>query len=100
MVKLGKTIKSLRIETGLKQKELAEKIGISPNYLSLIENDKREPSISLIEKIAEVLNIPASYIMWHALERPKNLPQEQINFYDTMKDLLSEIQMLREKYES
>lgn len=52
---LGDNIKNYRNKIHLRQKELAEKAGISANYLSLIESGKRYPSLSIIGKISEIL---------------------------------------------
>ncbi len=39
---LGKLIKLYRISIGLRQSELADQIGVSQNYMSLVESGKRE----------------------------------------------------------
>ncbi|MHB8131928.1 MAG: helix-turn-helix domain-containing protein [Mobilitalea sp.] len=61
---IGKNIKVFRINAGLKQKELADKLGKKVQYLSAIENDKREPSLSFLRQIAGALNVPASSLLW------------------------------------
>lgn len=33
-------------------------------YLSAVENEKREPSLSLLKQIAEVIGVPASMLLW------------------------------------
>ena len=38
----GKQIKIARIHAGLKQKELADQLGVSLNHLNMVENGKRE----------------------------------------------------------
>ena len=49
-------IKIKRIEKGLKQYELASQVGISREYLRLIENGKaKNPSIAVMKKISEIL---------------------------------------------
>lgn len=50
-------IKEIRKEKGVTQKELAEKIGISYNYLSNLENNKFEIKLGLLLKISNVLNL-------------------------------------------
>lgn len=50
---LGFIIKKLRLFHGDKQKELAESVGISSAYLSEMEAGKKQPSIDLVNKIAE-----------------------------------------------
>jgi DNA-binding XRE family transcriptional regulator len=49
---LGQNIKIARIRAKLFQGELAKQIGISQNYLCLIEGDKQKPSLDVLEKIA------------------------------------------------
>lgn len=52
---LGKRIGMLRRQKGLKQDELAEKLGISPQAVSKWENDQTCPDISLLPKLAQIL---------------------------------------------
>lgn len=66
---VGKNIKLFRINANLKQKELAAKLEIKDSYLSLIENEKKEPSLSLLKKIAEVLNVPMAMFFWENMEK-------------------------------
>ncbi|MEW6003288.1 MAG: helix-turn-helix transcriptional regulator [Nitrospirota bacterium] len=66
---VGKNIKLFRINANLKQKELAKKLEIKDSYLSLIENEKKEPSLSLLKKISEVLNVPIGMFFWENMEK-------------------------------
>jgi transcriptional regulator with XRE-family HTH domain len=61
---VGKNIKLFRINAGLKQKELAEKLGKKAQYINAIENEKKEPSLSLLKEIAHVLKVPISMFFW------------------------------------
>jgi len=76
MFQLGKTIKRLRTETGLSQRELAEAAGLTPSFLSLIESGEREPSLATIRSLAKALKTPAEIVIWDAVEVPKNLNKE------------------------
>jgi len=67
---IGKNIKIFRINAGLKQKELADKLGKKVQYLSAIENDKREPSLSFLRQIADALGVPASTLLWENIDTP------------------------------
>lgn len=58
--KIGKKLRRAREESGLTQKEVAKKAGIHYNHYNRIENDKAEPSVPVLEKIAKVLNIKSS----------------------------------------
>lgn len=49
------TIKQLRKEAGLRQEDLAEKVGVSRQTIIAIENDKYNPTLELAMKLAKVL---------------------------------------------
>jgi len=62
---LGNAIKVMRTAAGLKQKKLADMVGVSVNYLSLVENGKREPSLSFLNRLAEALGVPTGmFFLW------------------------------------
>jgi transcriptional regulator with XRE-family HTH domain len=55
--KLGQRIASLRKGRKLTQEQLAEAIGCSVEFISLIERGVNAPSVSGLEKFAEILKI-------------------------------------------
>lgn len=59
---IGKNIKKFRTLANLTQTDLARKALISRNYLSLLENNQREPSIATLERISKALDIPTSVL--------------------------------------
>jgi transcriptional regulator with XRE-family HTH domain len=63
-VNIGKGIKFVRVAANLRQSEMAERLQISQNYLSLLENNKADPSIELIRRISEVFGVPANFLLW------------------------------------
>jgi transcriptional regulator with XRE-family HTH domain len=65
---VGKNIKLFRINAGLKQKDLANTIGVKDSYLSTIESGKKEPSLTLLKKISSALGIPLSIFFWEETE--------------------------------
>lgn len=54
---LGKRIKQIRKTAKLTQERLAEKTGLSIEYISRIERGIAQPSLKTIEKMVEVLNV-------------------------------------------
>ena len=52
---IGSKIRKLRLEKGITQIELAKKAGISNTYLSDIENERTNPSLKTLFKIAKAL---------------------------------------------
>ena len=55
---LGKRIKTLRENAHLTQEKLAEKTGISLDYLGKIEVSINKPGIKTILKLANALDVP------------------------------------------
>lgn len=55
---LGKAIKFARTGLDLTQAELAELSGVSTSYISLIEQNKRDPNIGMLNEISRCLNLP------------------------------------------
>lgn len=59
---VGEKIKFFREKAKLTQKELADKLSsYNKNYITLIENNKRAPSLKVLIEIADVLNIDLAY---------------------------------------
>ncbi len=52
--KIGALIHGARLEKGLTQEELAEKVGTTKSYISKIENNIKEVRISTLQKIVEL----------------------------------------------
>ena len=52
--RIGVLIQGARLEKGLTQEELAEKVGTTKSYISKIENDIKEVRISTLQKIVEL----------------------------------------------
>lgn len=52
--KIGALIHDTRIEMGMTQEQLAEKVGTTKSYISQIENNIKEARISTLQKIIEL----------------------------------------------
>lgn len=52
-----RTLKGLRADFNLTQKEVAEKIGVSPDTISKWENGKTYPDVEDIWKIEELFSV-------------------------------------------
>lgn len=52
--KIGALIHDTRIELGMTQEQLAEKVGTTKSYISKIENNVKEARISTLQKIIEL----------------------------------------------
>ncbi len=54
--KLGKTLKHIRMDKGMTQEALAEKVGIHPTYVGKLESGKNNVSVKMLFKISRALN--------------------------------------------
>ncbi|WOK07338.1 helix-turn-helix transcriptional regulator [Imperialibacter roseus] len=52
--KIGALIQEARLEKGLTQEELAQKVGTTKSYISKIENNIKEVRLSTLKKIVEL----------------------------------------------
>lgn len=50
-------LKAERVNKGIKQKDLAKQLGVTPQYLNSIENGRTEPRRDLMQKISNLLEI-------------------------------------------
>ena len=74
----GLKLKLLRITRGIRQYDLAIRVGIAPNRLSEIESGRRQPSLDLLEALRRALQWsgsensgrPDEFEMVRAHERP------------------------------
>ena len=60
---LGIRIKSLRIEKGMTQEELANKTNVTKSTISYYENDKRTPTVANLHELADILNVSFDYLV-------------------------------------
>lgn len=58
---LGLKLRGLRRERYLSQRMLAERAGVSPNAISLIEREEISPSVATLQRLASALNVKMSY---------------------------------------
>lgn len=60
---LNASIKQLRISRGLNQVELAKKLSVTKQTVSNWENDNIQPSIDMLERMADFFNVSTDYLL-------------------------------------
>ena len=60
---IGDVLKRMRIIYGYKASEMSSELGISASYLSEIENNKKQPSLDLLQKYADIYGIRLSSLI-------------------------------------
>lgn len=60
---LNKRIKSLRLNRGYSQVELAKRLGVSKQAVSNWENDNIQPSIEMLIRLADLFGVTTDYLL-------------------------------------
>ena len=62
--RLGMRIKQLRTKQGLSVRDLAEKVGVSHAYISMLETGaKTNPSLDLVKQLAKALKVKLTELL-------------------------------------
>ncbi|WP_026924158.1 helix-turn-helix domain-containing protein [Glycomyces arizonensis] len=63
LISLGKQIRHLRKRRGMSLDDLGGAVGTAPSQLSLIENGKREPKLSMLRALARALGVSSDELL-------------------------------------
>ena len=96
---LGEALRQLRLFYGIKQKDLARRLGVSASYLSEIEKgEKPNISMDIIKKYSDVFRISPSYILLFSEKLQQNEQEIKIN-KNAAKKILNIMRWISEKRE-
>ncbi len=80
----GQRLKHLRRTRGLTLAELGQRVGRAPSALSLLENGRREPKLSLLNALAEALHVGPSELL--SRDPPNRRAQLEIAIEEAQQD--------------
>jgi len=60
---LGKELKQVREASGMSQESLAFEAGVHRTYISLLERDKKSPTLNVLFRICKALEISAAELI-------------------------------------
>jgi len=84
LILFGQRLRHLRRARGLTLAALGERVGRAPSVLSLLENGRREPKLSLIEALASALSVPSGELMRR--QAPSRRAQLEIAVEEAQRD--------------
>tara|TARA_R110000868_G_scaffold410505_6_gene698905 strand:+ start:2473 stop:2748 length:276 start_codon:yes stop_codon:yes gene_type:complete len=84
---LSRAIKLCRQSKGLTQKALACKAKLSTSYLSLLERNKRDLNIKVLEEIADAMDISVVLLIFLAAEE-EEIPELSVELKNEFKQLI------------
>ncbi|WP_289146750.1 helix-turn-helix transcriptional regulator [uncultured Megamonas sp.] len=84
---IGERIKNLRISRKISARQLAIKCNVSPAQISMIESSSTNPSLDLLERICNILDISLSDFF---IDKQQSLSATQIELMNLSKELSDE----------
>lgn len=90
-------LKTLRLQDGLTQGELAERIGVGKSTISMWEKGDRTPSLEMLETLADFFNVSLSEL-WGDEKKPaamdgSGLSEEEMEIIDLLRAAPPEARM-------
>lgn len=68
----GKRLREVRMAREMTQQQLADCIGLALRSYQCYEQGAREPSLQMLVKLADVLNVPTDYLLCRDLSLLKS----------------------------
>ena len=62
-MEFGQKLKELRIHSGLTQKQLAERMGVSKSVISYYKLQERSPSPEILIQLASIFHVSSDYLL-------------------------------------
>jgi transcriptional regulator with XRE-family HTH domain len=60
---LGKRVRERRLVLEITQEQLSRALGVTPQHISLMEQEKSAPSLTLLPRLAEELGVSVDYLV-------------------------------------
>ena len=83
-------LRKYRRQRGLTQAQLAEKVNVSTHHIGMIELSRNNPTLELVERIAQALDIKTYELFVDPLSPNIELEQLRQEIVNDMKQLLDE----------
>ena len=94
MLTIGQLIQIGRLNKKLSQEDVADKLEVSKNYISLVENDRKDPSINFLKSVSNFLGIPLILLMWEKIDMPNGKTASERKIASQLEKMLEEAERL------
>lgn len=91
MISKSELLRLLRESLGKKQEDVADAVDISANYLSLIENGRKQPSYDVMKNLAKEYGVPATLFAWEEEDLTRDLSDEEREILIGMTKLIEDL---------
>lgn len=76
---IGKNIRKYRLMKKLRQEDLAEKAGLTANYIGMVERGEKIPSLETFIKILNTLGVSADMVLSDVLDNGYTIKNSMLN---------------------
>ena len=76
---IGRNIRKYRMEKKMRQEDLAEKTGLSANYIGMLERSEKLPALDTLISILNALGITADAVLCDVLENGCSVKYSLLN---------------------
>lgn len=91
MTTFGKRLAGMRKKRGLTQQQLCELVGVHVSHISNYENDRSQPTLETIRRLALALDVTADELVFDPAERmPQVSNKELLKQWERIEDLPEE----------
>lgn len=72
-------LKKLRLEAGLKQKELGKKLGLSASAIGMYEQGRRDPDNETLMELSKIFDVSVDYLLGNETTKNRYLNEKNEN---------------------
>lgn len=83
---MGPIFKKYRVDANRTQEEVAEKVGITARFLMALENEEKHPSLDILLRLVDTLNIPGDAILHPQIQHTDSEEQQLLRQYMRLND--------------
>lgn len=76
---IGNNIRKYRLMKKLRQEDLAEKAGLTANYIGMVERGEKIPSLEIFIKILNTLGVSADMVLSDVLDNGYTVKNSMLN---------------------
>ena len=76
---IGKNIRKFRLVKKLRQEDLAERTGLTANYIGMVERGEKIPSLETFIKILNALGVSSDMVLTDVLETGYTVKNSMLN---------------------
>ena len=94
---IGKNIRKFRLVKKLRQEDLAEKTGLTANYIGMVERGEKIPSLETFIKILNALSVSGDMVLTYTVKNSmlnekleKLAPEDRNRIYEVIDTLVKQ----------